>query len=293
VAFLGDSFTFGSWAPSAEDAFVGVFERLGKAQRLEALNFGVGGYGLDDMELLLKEEVLDFQPDWVIVALFTGNDFRDTWLGLRKHHLVEGTARLRDDVYAERVPEAFRRTPFFFSPAAEDSSRLRVALKRLATFRLLLPPLGLDNPWVDFKVCRDFRAFSFWSQAPPPPVALRARDELLATLDRMDALARARGARLGVVTLPSREQVYCRSESGRGYDVQLPQAWVRVHAREHDIPYLDLWPAFRRYALGTDNDVYLADDIHLDGRGHRLAGEWIRAWFQDELRPQEAGPRAR
>ncbi len=284
VAFLGDSFTFGCWAPSVEESFVGVFERQGQLERLEALNFGVGGYGLADEELQLREDVLDFGPDWVIVALFVGNDFRDTWLGLDKERLVDGTAVLREEVLRARVPEAARRAPPVRSPPARDPSALRALATRFATFRLLLPALGWDNPWIRFRVSRQFNSFTYWSRTPPTPEALQARDHLLATLGRMDVLAREHGARLGVVALPYREQVYASAESGLDYDVHLPQAWVRVFSRERDIPYLDLLPEFRRWALASGRDVYLPDDIHFDGRGHELAGLLMREWFERELR---------
>jgi GDSL-like Lipase/Acylhydrolase family len=293
VAFLGDSFTFGCWAPSVEQSFVGVFEQLGNRRRLEALNFGVGGYGLDDMELLLEQEVFDFQPDWIIVALFNGNDFRDTWLGLDKYDLKDGTARLKPGVYAERVPAEFRDAPSPRATAAPDPSRVRRALKGLATFRLLLPALGWDNPWVTFKASREFTSFGFWSQVPPPPVAREARDALLARLERMAAAAEAHGARLGVLSVPTREQLYCASESGADFDVQLPQAWVRVHARDRALPYLDLWPALRRHVLATGEQLYLGSDIHFNGRGHALAGELIRTWFTRELQPLRARPQPR
>lgn len=285
VAFLGDSFAFGCWTPSVESSFVGVFERGLNPRRVEVLNFGVGGYGLDDMELLLREEVLSFAPDWVIVTIFTGNDFRDTYLGLEKHQVVDGTAVMRDDVLAAKVPAEFVQAPYSPAEEAADPWRVRALLKRSATFRLLLPALGWDNPWIEFKLQRKFTGFSFWSQQPPPGVMLRARDQLLATLERMNTLVREQGARLAVVTIPTREQVYCRVESGPDFDVQFPQVWVRVFAREHSIPYLDLWTPLREHALATAEPVYLTDDIHFDERGHALCGEWIRAWFQAEVRP--------
>lgn len=288
VAFLGDSFTFGCWTPSVETSFVGVFENGLNRKRIEALNFGVGGYGLLDMELLLKEEVLSFEPDWVVVAVFVGNDFRDTYLGLDKETLVDGTAELDQDVLRAKVPQEFLNAPYEPSPPAPDPSRLRAALERLATFRLLLPAFGWNNPWIRFKVSRKFTTFTFWSQQPPPPIVLRARDDVLLSLQRMDALVREHGGRLAVVTIPMREQVYCNNESGADFDVQLPQAWVRVFAREQGIPYLDLWVPLRQHALETGEDVYLADDIHFSERGHALAGTWIREWFQTEMRPTAA-----
>ncbi|MCJ7827590.1 hypothetical protein MUP65_00380, partial [Patescibacteria group bacterium] len=56
IAFVGDSFTFGLWADRVENSFVGVFDSLLSSESFEVLNFGVNGYGLDDEELLIKEE---------------------------------------------------------------------------------------------------------------------------------------------------------------------------------------------------------------------------------------------
>jgi lysophospholipase L1-like esterase len=287
VAFLGDSFTFGCWARSYERSFVGVFEAGLNRERVEALNFGVGGYGLLDEELLLREEAITFGPDWVIVMLFVGNDFRDTWLGLDKERLVDGTAQLRDDVLAQRVPAEFVQAEARPAPPAPDPSRLRAGLMSLATFRLLLPRLGWHNPWIAFTPSRNFTWFSFWSLRPAPPVALQARDAALAALQRMDAFAREHGARLGVVTIPYREQVYAQAPSGRGWDTAYPQAWVERWADEQGVPHLDLLPRLRGHALRTDEDVYLEDDIHWNERGHELVGGWLREWFTAELRQLE------
>jgi len=285
VAFLGDSFTFGCWTPSYETSLVGEFEAGLSRQRLEALNFGVGGYGLDDEELLLSEEVLAFAPDWVIVVVFTGNDFRDTFLGTGKHRLVNGAAELRKELLAERVPEALLTAADGPLPPAADPSFVRRSLERFATFRLLLPAFGWENPWIEFEPSRKFTSFSFWSRSPPLPIALRARDLVTAALERMDRLTREHGARLGVVTIPTREQVYSRAEQGRDFDVQLPQAFLRVFARERGIPYLDLWQPLRERARAGERDPYLWGDIHFGTAGHALAGRWIREWFQAELRP--------
>jgi hypothetical protein len=58
IAVLGDSFAFGAWASTIDKSFVGVLQ-AGLQKRYEVLNFGAGGYGLDDEELLLHELVFD------------------------------------------------------------------------------------------------------------------------------------------------------------------------------------------------------------------------------------------
>jgi hypothetical protein len=286
VAFLGDSFVFGCWTPSVESSLVGVFERGYPGGRVEALNFGVGGYGTSDEELLLNEEVLSFAPDWVIVGLFTGNDFRDTWLGLDKHEVgQDGTAELRTDVLAAKVPAAYRDAPMPETAAAPDPSRWRRGLSRFATFRLLFARFGWASPWIEFPVSRRFTSFPYWSLVPPPPVSLQAREAVVGSLTRMNTTSAAHGARFAVIAIPSREQVYAARESGPEYDVELPQAWLRVWARESGVPYLDLRAPFRAHAREHAQELYVPGDIHWNERGHALAGEWTRAWFRDEVRP--------
>ena len=92
IAFVGDSFTFGESADRIENSFVGVFDSLIDKSQYEVLNFGVDGYGLDDMELQIREEVLQFDPDYIILMFFNGNDFRDTYLGLNKFDISSGIA---------------------------------------------------------------------------------------------------------------------------------------------------------------------------------------------------------
>ena len=216
IAFLGDSFTFGCWAKDIDHTFVGAFARRVDRDRFEVLNFGVGGYGLDDMELQLREQVIAFSPDFVLLMVFTGNDFRDTYLGIHKYKLIDGVAELDPEVLAAKIPNIDRESAAFALKPAPDPSRLRRWLVRFATFRRLLPALGWDNPWREFRYDPYFTTFPYWSQYPYPVVARNARDVTLTTLERIHAFAKARGFKLAVATVPSREQVYASKTTARG-----------------------------------------------------------------------------
>jgi lysophospholipase L1-like esterase len=287
VAFLGDSFAFGCWADTVERSLVGVFEDGVSRARWEALNFGVGGYGLLDMELLLREEVLRFSPDYVVIVLFTGNDFRDTFLGLDKERIVNGTAELDEENVRRRVPPELR---------AEDTRGPRARAEeprgaaRMAVVRRLAPLLGLENLALDFAVRRNFTMFSFWQGVPYPPAARAATDQVLAAILRMRDLAAAQGADLGVVALPTAEQVHSARTSGLDYDIGFPQAYVQVFAREQGIPYLDLLPPFRDDVRERNRRLYVEGDIHLNNRGHALAGRLVADWFRCCVKAG-AGPR--
>jgi lysophospholipase L1-like esterase len=283
IAFFGDSFTFGCWADDIDNTFVGAFARSMNPDRFEVLNFGVGGYGLDDIELQLEEEAIAFSPDFVLIMLFTGNDFRDTYFGINKYRLVAGTAEWDQEVIAAKLPDFERESEPFALKPAPDPSRLRRWLLRFATFRLLLPPLGLDNPWVEFRPSTYFTSFSYWSQYPYPPVAQRALEETLATLERMHAFAAEHGARLAIVAIPYREQVYAATETGTFFDIELPQAYVRVFARKKNIPFLDLLHKLRPHVLATHERLYLEGDIHFNTKGHLLVARLVREWFINEV----------
>lgn len=282
VAFLGDSFTFGSWASDASRSFVGIFDSRLAGLGFEALNFGVGGYGLLDEELLLQEKVLDFEPSYVVVVIYNGNDFRDTWLGLDRERIVNGGARLNDETIKARVPPE----DLFEDPTlAQDcpAPPLRRLAQASAAFQRIAPFLHLENRCVRFRPNRNFFMPAFWSRRPPPAIALLARQSVLDSLARMDELLTARRVRLSVVALPTSDQVYAQEPSGPGFDTALPQSGVEEFCRDRRIPYLDLLPLLRREAASSFRRLYLRSDIHLDDHGHSRIGVFIADWFQSRV----------
>jgi len=282
VAFLGDSFTFGSWAPDASRTFVGVFEKNLPPGRFEALNFGVGGYGLLDEELILKELALSFGPSYVVVVSYMGNDFRDTWLGLDRENIVRGTAVINRETLRARVP-----SPYLDAdprvPLPCPKTVWRRAAEASAVFRRVAPLLDLEDLCVIFRPNRSFLQPAFWSSVPPPKVALDARDAVWDSLSRMEELTASRDARLAVVALPTSAQVYALEPFGERFDTALPQAYLQRFCRDRGIPYLDLLPLLRQQAAVSNRRLYLDRDIHLTEFGHQRVGELTAGWFASEV----------
>ena len=144
---------------------------------------------------------------------------------------------------------------------------------------------GAQNPWLEFSVSRRFTMFTFWSQLPQPPFILQARDALLEKLESVRALGRSAGFNVGVVSIPFRDQVYAAQPATAAYDIDFPQAYLKVWAREQQVPFLDLLPPLRERVLRSGENLYLAADIHFDTRGHRAAGEEIHRWYLAQMRP--------
>ena len=77
VLFLGDSFIMGLTS-TPDKTIPKELERI-LGPRYEVFNMGVYGYGPDQSLVQLREEVLAFKPDMVILSLFPSNDFDDNY----------------------------------------------------------------------------------------------------------------------------------------------------------------------------------------------------------------------
>ena len=109
VLVLGDSFAFGYLLPE-EDAYPsqlqGVLDAHRGANRVQVINAGVPGYGIDNQAALLEYRGLAFEPDVVVVTASpgdvadagsrkgpdSGNDHTDMDSELRLYHLVQTSA---------------------------------------------------------------------------------------------------------------------------------------------------------------------------------------------------------
>ena len=270
IAFVGDSFTFGCWAESIQSTFVGVFEKNLPDTTYEVLNFGIGGYGLSDIELLLREEVSRFHPAYVILAFFNGNDFRDTYLGNEKYNIVEGTARWNSDVIREKLPPEYR----------PDSTALKLRNSKAA-------PESTSIFTNELEISGVFTSYTFWSQTRYPTVADSARAVSLETLNRIDAYVRSRDMNLLIVAIPYREQIYVERVTGKDYDLELPQRHVEAFAAENGVPYLDLLPPLREYVRDKREDIFIPGDPHFNAHGHRIVGGFIGNWFKEILEDED------
>ncbi len=95
IAFLGDSFTFGSGVREEETFVAGVERRLERTERrrglatrgeIQAFNYGLGGFGIDQMELALEHYALPWGANLVVVS-FIHNDLDRSLSSYRQGHV--------------------------------------------------------------------------------------------------------------------------------------------------------------------------------------------------------------
>jgi hypothetical protein len=179
VICCGDSFTLGYGVDDAE-SWPAQLERIDP--RLEAINMGQGGYGIDQAWLWYRRDGLPLDHQLVLFA-FIGDDFerarRATFRGYAKPLLraVDGHIEIGN----VPVPASSLRFPMWTQNAPLAGELRTVQLARRA-----LRKLGRDT---ELKV--------------PDLNEEQARDLALAIFRDLDRSARERGARLGLVLLPN------------------------------------------------------------------------------------------
>ena len=290
VAFVGDSFTFGFWADSFEHSFVGVFDKEMTPSGFDVLNFGVPGFGLKDIERQLESDVQPFQPDYIVLASFNGNDFMETYLDTDRHEgLASGRNPNREEI-GEKVPLEFQE-PWNLRQEMLERIRLYGLIRDFAKRVFPSPSPGrLPDRWTPNG--STYRSQGFWQRADYPPFAERARDVSLESLENIRRFCDHNGVVLLIVTIPFLEQVYFADDFRNGYDVHLPQKYVEQFAADHSIAYLDLQPPLTDYVRRTGATLYFQQDGHFNTEGHAVAGMLVTAFFKAALQENAARVRS-
>lgn len=271
VVALGDSQTWGVNAEMDETWPA----RLAELTGLRVYNMGRGGYGIVQYRHQL-EEALELQPEWVVVALYLGNDVYDAWslVYARDAHaaLRHPDPRLRERIASSQLPDLQR---MFFDrvrygreqDAAGWLARHSALVRMIDRARARPADVGADRAWArdhpeDGFVYDDgrmstvfhpsYRLVAVDSRLPKIREGLRISLRVLEDMQaRMQAAA---GSRLLVLLLPTKERVFARAIEAAG--VRVPDSYPRSVGEEAriaaglsermerlGIAYLDLLPA--------------------------------------------------
>jgi len=137
IAVLGDSYAE-ALQVRVEETFWWLLARRLEAcgfqpgKRIEAVNFGVSGYGTAQELLTLRHRAADYSPDLVLLAFFPGNDVRNNSKTLERENL-RPFFLLRDGKLA--LDDSFATAPSFLE--SRQAGAQRVALQDLRLYQLL------------------------------------------------------------------------------------------------------------------------------------------------------------
>jgi lysophospholipase L1-like esterase len=277
IVVLGDSMLAGLQVPLEQTLARRLEALLGPG--VEVLNCATDGYGTAQAWLAFERRCARYQPDLVLLGFFTFNDVLDNyWVARSLNHPVALRCgrpyfELRDGMLA-RVGE---------SGAARDGSRVAALLRRSYLYQLLVPPR--ESAAADGPKLRARHVFlREWS--PEQEQAWQVTERLLLALD---AEVRARGARLGVLVIPSRFEIqpeWSREQLAEfeRMDLGRPRALLTRFLDEAELPHLDLAPGIRAESEAAGEPLYFRNDLHFTERGNQAAAELVAGWVRERCR---------
>lgn len=277
VAAFGDSFVYGNEV-SDDDAWCAMLER--RSNDLEVLNYGVGGYGLDQAFLRFQNEGMALRPDVVLIG-FAPDDLRRIvnvyrrFVSSLEWPLAKPRFVLQEDGRLMHVPNPL--------PRAADYRRLMdhpLAVRELGEFDAWYPSTIYEHPLYDvlasIRVTHAVWRRLSWRLWDPDRLlkggVFNPRSSAfvlqVAVLRAFTTAVRDSGAVPAVVLLPDRASV--ESVRRDGEPVYAP---LRDALREHDVPIWDAASAFHA-APGATTTLFAAGG-HYSPAGNEVLAAWL------------------
>ncbi len=303
ILFCGDSFL--ASLPVRYDSLMPYSaERLLRERGIDAecFNTAVSAYGTGQELTLLRRYGPRLQPDVVVLAVFTGNDFDNNCLNLSGRLRSDGLSYIRPWFTLDESGRARRTWLYPVRTKLRHTSRLfQLAELRLLAAGILTtsPARGQGPRGHDERIAAGLVPRPYMNLFREEP-----EDGWEQTWQVMGALLRefrdeteSLGARLLVVVIPSKFQVqhdaaYALLDSnvekawGEPLDEHLdwnrPERRLAEFLESEDISALVLLDPLRQETLRTSKTAYVSDG-HLNWRGHELAGELVSGLIADAL----------
>ncbi len=323
ILVLGDSFTEGLRVPMDAAFHSILEQNLNAAgKRVEVINGGVAGWGTDQELLFYREMGRKYEPDMVLLAFFPGNDVMNNAIALESKNfgsvrkpyflLEDGELALHNQpVGSEPGPAAAgepsspepslipQHPPLaFLQPILQHSAFYRYFIPRLRViapgFALRLAQWGLIEPGSETSNAEqgpDYIPVAYGVYKTPLDAPWREGWRITeALLAQLKSEVEADGAAFRVVVLPDQMQVEPAAWRHvlQSYPAMQQYAWdldqpnrtlADILARQQT-PFLDLLPIFRAWDGPT---LFFPIDGHWNARGHRLAGDSLTQWLQNDI----------
>ncbi len=276
ILALGDSFTV-ELEVEKEQVWTEVLEELLNTERAaQVINAGTRGYGSDQEYLFLREEGLKYSPDLVLVAFFV-NDV----LSNRLNH-QEGRKYAKPRFVLQNGQLRLTNVPPP-QPPANLLKSLSKLLERSYLYRFAREVLETSSPEELPAYCQVYQT----NYTPEWEEAWKVTEAILVEMQR---LAESADAKLFVCYLPEQNQVSdskwnqiaLHSGAASSYDRERPNHLLGELCARHDIPYLDLTPAFCRHIAVGGPYPYFPVNAHLNVEGNRLAAQLIYDYLVEQ-----------
>jgi len=308
IVVLGDSQTYGAGVLRSE----AWPKQLAAVSDKTVYSISCGGHG-PTQSLMLLDKALELEPDWVVEAVYAGNDLFDCY------HLVHGMGGLPDlatrdeqaraEIAAAEARETLLGQVTRVSGAAStglkgwlrDHSRL-YGLARATRDALRGPVDGTDWPSMvaaaarsggrdeAFQLSAEIRttftpAYRLCALDQSDPRLLEGRRIMEECLRRMQARVEQAGARFVVLLVPTKELVFREVVRQSGYGSETFRRvtnneltfWdaLRKSLQARGIAHVDALPALRAQVQQSLAPYPMSNDGHPNPVGHRAIAECV------------------
>jgi len=299
ILVLGDSFVEAANTSDAKMFTTILEEDLVSKTGLDlgVINGGIGGYSNSNSLFLLNKVWPEIEPEWVILAVYLGNDLRDNCYTLRDDarlelaRIAQGTGEKQVELTPDENAEGGLNCPASTSPASVPYQMWRV-IQYSKAFSLLYNSFGKakevrTDDWLSYYMFE----VETYRNVPAAPVDAAVENTRF-ILQQMSTFCRNYGTRCVVVGLPSKAEIYeefsfiaqsetqpgsrqraldiIRDENGFSFDN--PSRYYAQICAEVNLPYYDLTPVFREYA---SSEIFYKIDRHWNARGQEIAARYL------------------
>ncbi len=306
IAVLGDSFVEALQVPF-EESFSHVVEQQLRSCRtlagrdIEVINFGVSGYGTAQELITLRNQVWQYTPDLVLLAMTTNNDISDNSQALKKTdqipYFVWRDGRLfEDDSFQQtrsfqsrnnllgRAGRWFRDHLRLVQAIQQAAFTIRVMRERRAATKTPISDKPVNASQSAAAPADELGVDNLVYREPSDPTwrdAWKVTEELIKT---MRTEVESRSSAFVVITLSNPPQVLPPPAAREAFlqrvgarDIFYPDHRFAQFCANERIDVVTLAPAMQQYA--QQNNVMLhgfGKDVgngHWNVAGHRIAGQ--------------------
>ena len=263
IIMVGDSFVEG-FEVELDKTFSKLLEnKLKQDGDYEVINFGHGGFGLIPQAVLIEEEVINYNPDLIILNYYIGNDLTKIDFGTYNRFPEEFWLEEKHDLLKEKVYEK------------KTGTIIKNFLRRHFVLYYLIKKNLINT-----------REENTALEASPI-YEKDYSDRLKENLETSDIIFKfledftsENEIKFVVVLIPTKEQVderifknFLGNESVQDYDLERPQRLIKNLLEENYIEYVDLLPYLRENNI--NNTFYWEKDGHFNENGHEIVAEVI------------------
>jgi lysophospholipase L1-like esterase len=233
IIFVGDSITYG-WGVALEETYHKQIERLlyDKGHDVDVMGMGIPGYNTIQEYYLIKETVLDFKPD-ILILQIAPNDFERT-VSIKAYHEGEKLTLIPYHDYS--IPFVVKKTKFTY-----------FLMRNSHLFKLT----NLRLSWLINKRDSDYI---------PRDVFLLGEEDSFRHIEEIKKLLDREDIRFAAVIFPFQL---------RGDVDSFASLHERIHQEleKMQVPYIDLFDELNNKHIGN---IWI-ERLHPNEHGHRIA----------------------